>query len=522
MTGSLQRLPLGISDFAKLREASPAYLYVDKTDRLLRVLNAGDYLFLARPRRFGKSLLCSTIEYLYAGRRDLFRGLAIEPMWDWSKTNPVLHFSLALADSTTPDILRESLLNLLHMAASDQGLPSMNTGLSMSFGALLKGIHEKTGRRVVVIIDEYEKPVHDHIQDVVLAGLFRDVLCTFYGALKSCDKHIEKLFITGVGRMVRTSVFSQLNQIKDLTLHEVAAEICGYTETELKDYFTPFIPPLASKNDLTESAAWNKLRERYNGYWWGKGERVYNPWAILNCLADSEFGNFWWVSGTPRVLTTFAETTQQSIPEDPNGTEIAELSLLIDLSNLQPIPLLWQTGYLTILKVHGQTFTLGFPNAEVREAWFGMMLDRFRKPGESTDGVTTAGILLRSLTEGDRPRFETALTALFASLPGELHVEREAYYHSVFITALQGGGGRLIPESRSDKGRADAILETKNTVYVIEFKLGKASDALAQIKEKRYYEPYLADGRKLIMLGAGGFQGKQIQCLWEELQGKDR
>ncbi|MEI7901314.1 MAG: AAA family ATPase [bacterium] len=515
MSPSLPRLPLGISDFAKLREAGADYLYVDKTRVLFDLLQAGSYLFLARPRRFGKSLLCSTLKYLYEGRRELYAGLAIDPLWDWSKTNPVVHFSLTDIGSPTPEKFDGNLRRMLNDVARRHGLSIDQDDTPRAFNMLLAGIHAQTGRRVVVIVDEYEKPVHDHISDLPMARKMRDVLSAFYGALKGCDAHLEKLFITGIGRMVRTSIFSELNQMKDVTLLPVAAELCGYTGEELRRAFAPFIPRLAKANALTGEQAWDTLRDRYNGYWWGEGEKVYNPWAILNCVDTCKFNNYWWASGTPGMLADLAATLQRP-DNDLEGVEATDLSLLFDIVQPKPVPLLWQSGYLTVKAVSGQVYTLGFPNAEVREAWFGMMLSRFCGPG-GTDG-TAAALMLDALRTGDRPRFERALAALFAAIPYDLHVNREAYYHSIFFAALLAAGGEIIAEPHSDKGRADAVIKTPGAIYVIEFKLGSAEEALAQLKARRYHEPYLADSRPVILLAAGGFEDKAVRCLWEEVK----
>jgi len=511
----LPRLPLGITDFAQFREGTESLLYVDKTGALFRALRTSKYLFLARPRRFGKSLLCSTIRYLYEGRRDLFAGLAIEPLWNWTQTNPVVHLSLVTVGSDSPEQLDSSLRDTLNDFASKFDVTINQTDTRRAFITLLQSVNQKTGRRVVVIIDEYEKPVHDHIDDLPLAKQMRDVLSRFYGALKGCDEYLERLFITGIGRMVRTSIFSELNQMLDLTLAEESSEICGYTEAELHADFSGYLPKLAIANGLTAEEAWATLRERYNGYWWGHGEKVYNPWSILNAFRSSEFGSYWWSSGTPRVLTIMAES-MDAPDEDLEGTDATDLSLLFDIAQPEAIPLLWQSGYLTIKARSGGFYTLGFPNAEVREAWSGMMLDRF-SGGAKVGGISVADQMLRALKTGDRGRFERALTALFAGILGELHVDREAYYHSVFLAALQAAGGEIIPESRTDKGRTDAVIKTRDAIYVAEFKLGTATEAMAQIKARRYYEPYLADGRPIILLAAGGFSERKIECLWEEL-----
>jgi hypothetical protein len=516
MTNTLPRLPLGISDFVVLREEGANYLYVDKTLALFNLLDAGKYLFLARPRRFGKSLFCSTIKYLYEGRRELYTGLAIDPLWDWSKTNPVVHLSMTDIGSTSPEKLDCNLRRMLNDVALRYALQIDPDDTPRAFTMLLAGIHAQTGRRVVVIVDEYEKPVHDHLTDLAMARKMRDVLSSFYGSLKGCDAHLEKVFITGIGRMVRTSIFSELNQMKDVTLLPEASELCGYTEAELHRDFVPFTQRLAQANALTEEQTWNLLRERYNGYWWGTGEKVYNPWAILNCMDDRTFGSYWWASGTPGMLVDMAATLQRP---DGNleGVETTNLALLFDITQPKPVPLLWQSGYLTIKAFNEDVFTLGFPNAEVREAWFSMMLGHFCGAA-GTDGQTSAAIMLAALRTGDRPRFERALVALFAAIPYDLHVNREAYYHSIFFAVLQATGGEVLAEPHTDKGRIDAVLKTRDTIYVIEFKLGTAKEALAQLKARRYYEPYLVDPRPVILLAAGGFEEKAVQCLWEAVE----
>lgn len=515
MDRELPKLPLGLSDFANIRESGANYLYVDKTRLVADMLNSGKYLFLSRPRRFGKSLLCSTIQYLYQGRRDLFQGLAIEPLWDWTHINPVVHFSLAQIGSTSPEKLDTNLRKLIRDEAGKFKLDLDEDDAPMAMVLLLRKIRAKTGRRVVLIIDEYEKPVHDHIGDPTLAKKLRDVLAAFYGALKGCDTDIEKLFVTGVGRMVKTSIFSGFNQMLDLTLDQVTATVCGYTQGELEACFAPFIGPLAKANNLTVDQAWQTLRERYNGYWWSKGERVYNPWAILNCVRAREFSNFWWSSGTPSGLVKLAPYLK--IPDSIDPIESSDLSLQFDLENIKAEPLLWQAGYLTIKKANRRTFILGFPNAEVREAWNGMLLDRFCGNHNAPAGQTSAAGLLESLEEGDRNRFEKLLSSLFASIPYPLHLPKESFYHAVFLAALQAVGGQLIAEAATSQGRADAVLKTHSYIYIIEFKLGSAAEALKQIRRKKYYQSFLADPRQIVLLGAGGFGDNAIQCLWENI-----
>jgi hypothetical protein len=347
------------------------------------------HLALATLQSFGKSLFCSTIKYLYEGRRELYTGLAIEPLWDWSKTNPVVHISLTETNCANPDNLEISLFHLLQNRAAESSIILTTRYSAQALPELLRSLYTQTSRRVVVIVDEYEKPVHDHLTDLAMARKMRDVLSSFYGSLKGCDAHLEKVFITGIGRMVRTSIFSELNQMKDVTLLPAAAELCGYTEAELHRDFVPFTQRLAQANALTEEQTWNLLWERYNGYWWGTGEKVYNPWAILNCMDDRTFGSYWWASGTPGMLVDMAATLDRP---DGNleGVKATNLSLLFDITQPKAVPLLWQSGYLTIKAFNEDVFTLGFPNAEVREAWFSMMLGHFC----GSDGAAQGASLL--------------------------------------------------------------------------------------------------------------------------------
>jgi hypothetical protein len=368
----------------------------------------------------------------------------------------------------------------------------------------------------VVIVDEYEKPVHDHLNDLPLATQLRDVLGGFYGALKTCDEHIEKLFITGVGRMVRTSMFSSLNQLSDATLTREAAEICGYTEAELHREFAGHVGGLAQANDLTIEATWNALRQRYNGYWWGKGEHVYNPWSILCSLRKEEFGSYWWDTGASRMLVNLAASLERPDLDLENLTR-TDNQLLISIEQLSTIALLWQAGYLTIKSAGGSPYTLGFPNAEVREAWYGMLLGYFSgSNGEELQ--SSAAAMLKGLTDGDRSQFERSLKALFAGIPGQLHLTPEAWPHSIFYTAIQAAGGQILAESRTDKGLIDAVIETPKTICIVEFKLGTAQAALEQIKARRYYERYAADLRPTLLLGVGGFAERDVQCVWEVVE----
>ncbi|MCS6970773.1 MAG: ATP-binding protein, partial [Planctomycetes bacterium] len=381
---------------------------------------------------------------------------------------------------------------------------------------LIHALRVRHGRRVVVIIDEYDKPVHDHLERLEAARAMRDVLAGFYGALKGCDGDLQLVFMTGVGRLVRSSVFSALNQLQDLTLHPLSAGVLGYTEEEVERYAGPWLTRLGERQGMTVQQVREQLRARYDGYSWGQGLRVYNPWSVLSCLQQGSFGAWWWSTGTPRWLMGVAQ--QLGVQEDlAAGVWASDLELHLDIEELKLVPLLWQTGYLTVQEERGALYRLGFPNAEVRESWYGMLLGRLA-PGLPAGGVSAAGCLWEALRQGDEAGFVAALTQIFAALPASLQVAREAYYHSLFVAVLQAVGGRVIAEAGSWRGRADAVVETERWVYVIEMKLGAAEEALAQVEERGYHEAYASDPRGLVLIGVGGLGERQVACRWRVLR----
>jgi hypothetical protein len=349
----------------------------------------------------------------------------------------------------------------------------------------------------------------------------RDVLAGFYGVLKGCDAWLRMVFLTGVSKFARVSIFSGLNQLKDLTLHPAAAEVCGYTESELETRLGEAVDELARKTGSSPAEVRDDLRRMYDGYWWGSGERVYNPWSVLNALDCGELRGFWFASGTPGMLVDLVRE-QAAAPEDFDGREVGESALdAFDIGRMDLTALLWQTGYLTIRDVArggagALRYTLAYPNLEVRTAWFERLFDLYVPQG-STRARGEADALVAALVAADRGAFERRLAALYASIPHQLHLPREAYYHSLFHLTLSLMGATIVSEYSTAKGRVDAVVETRARIYIVEFKLGTADEALAQIERREYAEPWRGAGKAVTLLGVGGFGARALECRWKDL-----
>lgn len=512
---TLPKLPLGYQDFASLRR--DGCVYIDKTQHAAAAVEQGKYFFLSRPRRFGKSLLCSTLKCLFEGRRELFIGLWAEEHWDWSRKHPVVHVDLSMCDNATPATLAASLDEQLVSAAEAMGLTVEGATLPSRFSKLIKSA-ASSGTGTVVIIDEYDKPILDHITDQAEAAAMRSVLHGFYGVLKGSDGYLRMALVTGISKFARVSLFSALNQLTDLTLMPSAAQLCGYTAEEMQRSLGGWVEKLAQGLGLSAAETFAELERMYDGYWWGAGERMYSPWSILSCLAGGAVRNYWFLSSTPTMLVDLIRS-RFAAPEDYEGKPVTDLLLdSYDIDNPELTSLLWQTGYLTIREQKYErgrlTYILDYPNREVRDSWFSVLLSRLtgRESGESR---ILADAMYNALRDDDRVGFERQLVALFAGIPHQLHVPDESYYHSLFHMTLVLMGADIRSERSTDKGRLDAVVETADRVFVIELKLGTPESALAQIKAKGYHEPYLASGKPIVLVGAGGFLKREIRCVWE-------
>jgi len=508
-------LPLGIQTFSRIIEDNQ--LYVDKTREILRLITSGRYFFFSRPRRFGKSLLVSTLKEIFLGNRELFKGLYIYDKIAWKK-HPVVHLDFSMITHDTPEHLEESLGNFLKHTAEAYGISLRFNLFYDNFRELIEKL--SSNGRVVILIDEYDKPIIDHITDMAKAQANREILRNFFAVLKGSDPYLQFVFLTGVSKFSKVSVFSGLNNIKDITLNEQYATLLGITQEELETCFREYIAELAKARKMNHEELSATIKHWYNGYSWDGVNRVYNPTSLLNLFYDKRFSNYWFATGTPTFLIEMIKKADLDITKLEKiqiGDNILDS---YDLENLDTTSLLFQTGYLTILDIElfgeESLYNLCLPNHEVRNSLFNYLLAAYTYT-PVTEIAPAYHNLIRSLAQKDTETFRSLLVNLFSRIPYNLHIREERYYHSLCYMILALMGAEINLEVLSDKGRMDGVLELDSAIYVIEFKLGTAATALAQIKAQRYWEPYLHRGKELFLLGIGGFGEKQIEVVVEKI-----
>ena len=492
----MKKLPIGIQTFENLiREG---FAYVDKTQFVSSITLQGKYYFLSRPRRFGKSLFLSTLKAAFEGKQDLFEGLYLYDNWDWSETNPVLHISFGSGVMRSLDELGKTFSYILDQNEKKHGIETVYSDLKNRFSDLIQKCHAKYSRPVVILIDEYDKPILDSIEKPELAVEIREELKNYYSVIKDCDPYIRLTFITGVSKFSKVSLFSGLNNLEDITLSRSYATICGYTQNELEKVFADYLPGV----DLEEVKKW------YNGYSW-LGEKVYNPFDVLLYLRNKEFSNYWFESGTPTFLIKLLQSRKYSVPELNDLKAGEKLLGSFDIDFIEVENLLFQTGYLTIKGLEKMTgmrrYTLGYPNQEVRQSLADYVLYYFTKA--PVEQVNNSFALYESLRDLDMDRLHEIFHSFFASIPYDWYKEQqtagyEAYYASIVYCYFAATGIDVRPEVHSNKGRLDLVVRLDNRVYVIEFKVVEQcgeEKALEQIKSKGYAEQFA--GREIYLIG---------------------
>lgn len=499
----MRKLPIGIQTFEDIRRKN--YLYVDKTALVWRMANLGKPYFLSRPRRFGKSLLLSTFKAYFQGKKELFEGLAIEKMEkDWNEY-PVLHLDLNAEKYDSSEKLHEILSRQLSQWELLYGKGIDENTLAGRFGGVIRRACEQTGQQVVVLVDEYDKPLLQAITQRELLEDYRQTLKAFYGVLKSADPYLHFVFLTGVTKFSQVSVFSDLNQLNDISLDYSYATLCGITRQELATTFGPEIETFGRKNHQTPEEVITSLQRNYDGYHFHPGgEGVFNPFSVLNAFSKLELGSYWFQTGTPTFLVELLQESEYDLRTLLDGIEAPASSFIeykMDASN--PIPLIYQSGYLTIKEYDKefQNYLLDFPNDEVRYGFINFLVP-FYTPMKNSDQGFYIGKFIQELRAGDYDSFLTRLEAFFADIPYELNDQTERHYQVVFYLVFKLMGQFTEAEVRSARGRADAVVKTPKYIYVFEFKLkGTAEQAMKQIDEKGYLIPYQKDNRKLVKIG---------------------
>jgi hypothetical protein len=497
----MKNLPIGIQTLPKIRERN--CVYVDKTQLVHQLVTTGSYYFLSRPRRFGKSLLVSTLKELYQGNKTVFEGLWIENNWDWTKKNPVLHFSFD--DMTYKQVgLTQAIEDELHRLAALHEIELEATNFKGKFKELIQKLSQKQGK-AVVLIDEYDKPIIDFLETATVetAKANRDVLREFYGILKNADEHIELVFITGISKFSKVSIFSHLNNLKDITLSEKYATLTGYTQEELEFYFADYLKLIEIKLNLSREALLNHMKIWYNGYSWDGMSKVYNPFGTLNFLDDKSFKNYWFSTGSPRFLMDQMRT--QAVYNVENSVVNNTILDKYDLDNLTLIPLLFQTGYLTVKSSDPMTgdMILDYPNKEVRESMYQFLIDDLSRNQQRTHTGMTINELKKAFVSRDLEQVQSIINALLADLPSETFLKQtEGLYHGLIHLIFKYLGVFVDSEVHSSQGRADAVVQTLTDVYIFEFKFNKTAQAgIDQINKKNYAAKYKASGKMITGIG---------------------
>ena len=494
-----RKLPIGIQTFRKIREE--AYYYVDKTAYIRRLLDEGTHYFLSRPRRFGKSLFLDTLKELFEGNEPLFAGLYIRDRWDWSVRYPVLRLSFGSGNFKEPGDLPTEAMDRLEALEDETAVASRHTSAPSRFRHLIKALHERTGQRVAVLIDEYDKPILDALEVPEIARANRDFLRGLYAVIKDSDAHIRFTFITGVSKFSKVSLFSGLNNLKDITLDARYSAICGYTDADLDAVFAPELPGLDR----------DQIRDWYNGYRWRGDEKVYNPFDILLLFDSREFKAYWFETGTPTFLveTLFKRRVSSLALGEMVGSD--ELLSTFDVDHIATEALLFQTGYLTIADEEDMggepVYYLGYPNREVRQSLNRSLLRYLVQ--DATRQMANSVRLYRLLEANDFAGLETLFHAFFASIPYEWYTNNdianyEGYYASVFYSYFAALGLDVRVEDSSSQGRLDMAVLFNSTVYLFEFKvveLSSAGAALAQLQERGYADKYRGLDQPIYLIG---------------------
>jgi hypothetical protein len=497
------KYPIGIQDFEKIR--NDGYVYVDKTAFVYKLADRGSYYFLSRPRRFGKSLLISTMEAYFSGKKELFGGLAIEKLEQKWTRYPILHLDLNTERYVEPESLNRILEKNLLKWESIYGTGLGETSFSLRFLGIIERAAEKTGERVVILVDEYDKPLLETIDNDELQSDFRATLKAFYSVLKTQDRYIKFAFLTGVTKFGKVSIFSDLNNLEDLSMNEQYIDICGISEKELHDYFDEDVALLGKKKGMAKDECYAKLQEQYDGYHFRQDSiGIYNPFSLLNTLKNMEFSDYWFESGTPTFLVKLLKKSDYDL-ENIEKQELSGDKLnSIDAMSYNPIPVIYQSGYLTVKGYDKEfkTYSLGFPNKEVENGFINYLMPYFTP----SDRENTSEFFIRNFVtdvrKGKPEEFLQLLQSMFDDNDYRIAGKKELYFQNAMYVIFKIMGFYTEVERTTSRGRIDVLIKTKDYIYVIELKLdGTVEEALRQIEEKGYAKPFAKDPRKLYKIG---------------------
>jgi len=489
----MNKYPIGLQDFRKIRKEG--FIYIDKTQPIYNLIDSGNYYFLSRPRRFGKSLLLSTIKEIFNGNKELFEGLWIHDKWNWEQKHPVIHLRYSQIDYKGLGLV-EAISKELDFLASEFGIQLSEESIALKFRELIRKV-AKNGR-VVILIDEYDKPITDYLEDLEQVEKHRAVFKSFYSVLKDADEYIRLLLITGVSRFPKVSIFSDLNNLNDITIHRNYATIVGITQQELEKTFAEEIADIQTQ----QPGLLSKLKLWYNGYAWHQdADRVYNPFSVLKYMDGRDFRNYWFQTGTPTWLVNLMKHNREFNLEN---IEIGENALSnFNVENIATVPVLFQTGYLTIKNYNDTIYELKYPNKEVEDSLNDALLSAYRNVYPGNDSMAVTNDLGKALKNNDIPRMIKALDVLLSTIPYDhWKAESESIFHIIVHLSFKRLGLDVRSEVHSATGRCDVLVFTDQYIFAVELKLnGNAQGAIDQIVEKGYLRSYELDPRKKIAVG---------------------
>ena len=496
------KYPIGIQNFEKIR--TEGYAYVDKTAIVYRLVQEGTYYFLSRPRRFGKSLFLPTLRAYFEGKRELFEGLAIAELEKEWKSYPVLHLDLNARDYCGVDSLLAELNRHLEVWEKEYGDEFRERATEERFLQIIKKVYGQTGKRVVILVDEYDKPLLQTIDDPETQDLIRRKLKPFYGVLKTMDEYIQFAFLTGVTKFGKVSVFSDLNHLTDLSQLPQFADICGISEDELHHHFDDGVAELATANSMTKDECYARLKHDYDGYhFYPHSMGIYNPFSLLNTLTYKVFKDYWFETGTPTILVRQLQKTDYPL-EDLTREEITtDMLNSIDVMNENPLPLIYQSGYLTIKDYDSRfdVYTLGFPNREVEEGFVKFIYPFYAPKTKSKSGFSVTAFI-KDIETGNAEGFMRRLEALFADGNYQIIGDEEIYFQNTLYVFFKLLGFYVDVERHTTDGRMDILMQTPEYIYLMELKKNQsATIALQQIEEKGYALHFAADPRSLFKIG---------------------
>ena len=502
MEGIFRRYPIGIQSFERLRNDN--CVYIDKTELIYRLVNTHTTYFLSRPRRFGKSLLVSTLEAYFSGKKDLFKGLMMEQLEkDWT-VYPVLHIDFSISKYMNAGMLRSAINNRLVEWERIYGCDTSEDTFSLRLKGIIKRAYEQSGRQVVLLVDEYDSPMLDSNNNEELQAEIRGIMRDFFSPLKAQGEYLRFLFLTGISKFSQMSIFSELNNLQNISMQDAYSAICGITENELRTQLEEDIRRMAEANGETYDEACIHLKQQYDGYHFSENsEDIYNPFSLFNAFAQKKYANFWFSTGTPTFLINILQQSNFDIRELDGTTATAEqfdapTSVITD-----PLPVLYQSGYLTIKGYDSefQLYTLAYPNKEVRKGFIESLMPAYvHLPArENTFYVVS---FIKDLRAGKLVECLERIRAFFASIPNDLENKQEKHYQTIFYLLFRLMGQYVDVEVKSAIGRADVVVKLHDAIYVFEFKVdGTPEEALEQINSKGYAIPYQPDHRSVVKIG---------------------